>query len=217
MTFVESLSPAAREALIVAGQPIEAGAGEVVIREGDPADRILLMTAGVVKVTKLARNGSEVVLDFRGPGEILGEQAMLGSTTRTASVTAIGAVTALAVAAPDFRAWLAVTPDAAVLLLGTLARRLREADRQRLEFGAAQTLARVAARLLDLTERFGLPSEEGAVIEIGIAQEELAAWSGASREATVKALRSLRALGLVETHRRRLIVRDPEGLARHAA
>jgi CRP-like cAMP-binding protein len=217
VTFVDALSLATREDLLARGRHVEVPASIVMLREGDAGDRVLLLTAGHVKLTKSARSGVEVVLDFRGPGDVLGEQAVLGGGDRSATVQSLTPVSALSIPARDFGAWLAHAPAAMLALLGTLERRLRESDRQRLEFGSAQTLARVAARLLDLAERFGRPAEEGTVIELPIAQDELAAWSGASREATVKALRSLRSLAIVETSRRRLVVRDLDALARHAA
>jgi CRP-like cAMP-binding protein len=43
-------------------------------------------------------------------------------------------------------------------------------------------------------------------------QSELAAWTGLSREAVVKALRSLRQLGWIEVRGRTIVVRDPEHL-----
>jgi CRP/FNR family cyclic AMP-dependent transcriptional regulator len=217
VTFADALSPAAQEDLLARGRPVEVPAGVAMLREGDPGDRVLLITAGNVKLTKSSRSGVEVVLDFRGPGDVLGEQAVLGGGERSATVQSLTPVGAVAIPAGEFGAWLARAPDAMLALLTTLERRLRESDRQRLEFGSAQTLARVAARLLDLAERFGRPADEGTVIELPIAQDELAAWSGASREATVKALRSLRSLGVVETSRRRLVVRDLDAIARHAA
>jgi CRP-like cAMP-binding protein len=217
VTFAAALSPATREDLVARGRAVEFPAGVAMLRERDPGDRVLLITAGTVKLTKCARSGAEVVLDFRGPGDVLGEQALVGGSERSATVQSLTAVSAVAIAAPEFAAWLARAPDAMLALLATLERRLRESDRQRLEFGSAQTLARVAARLLDLAERFGRPDDGGTVIELAIAQDELAAWSGASREATVKALRSLRSLGIVETSRRRLVVRDLEAIAKHAA
>lgn len=217
MTFVDALGPVAREDLVAHGRVVEVPAGAVMLREGDPGDRVLVITAGNVKLTKCAQSGVEVVLDFRGPGDILGEQAVLGGRDRSATVESLTPVTAVSIPARDFGVWLSRAPEAMLALLGTLERRLRESDRQRLEFGSAQTLARVAARLLDLAERFGRPTEDGTLIELAIAQDELAAWSGASREATVKALRALRSLGLVETSRRRLVVRDLDAIARHAA
>ncbi len=45
-----------------------------------------------------------------------------------------------------------------------------------------------------------------------LSQDELAGWTGASREAVSKALRSLRDRGLLETGRRRVIIYDLDGL-----
>ena len=93
--------------------------------------------------------------------------------------------------------------------------RLRDADRQQVDFAAYQTLGRVARRLVELVERFGEESDDGSVrITLPITQEELAGWAGASREATAKALHELRDLGLIETARRDITVRDLAGLER---
>jgi CRP/FNR family cyclic AMP-dependent transcriptional regulator len=75
----------------------------------------------------------------------------------------------------------------------------------------------VASRLVELTERFGAERADGS-LEVGlpINQEELASWSASSRESTARALRTLRELGLIETSRLRLIVRDLERLRSHA-
>ncbi len=102
--------------------------------------------------------------------------------------------------------------------MSMLAHRLRDADRQRLEFGSDYTVDRVAAHLIELAGRFGTAQPDGCVvIGLPVSQEDLAAWCGASREATVKALRQLRALGLIETGRRRLVVMDIQRLAQRVS
>jgi CRP/FNR family transcriptional regulator, cyclic AMP receptor protein len=53
-------------------------------------------------------------------------------------------------------------------------------------------------------------------ITLPISQEELAGWTGASREAVTKSLRTLRDLGWIETGRRSISVRDAEALRRFA-
>ena len=64
---------------------------------------------------------------------------------------------------------------------------------------------------------FGVPSDDGVEITLALSQEELAAWTASSREAVAKAMRLLRELGWIETHRRRVVVRDIESLRRYAA
>ena len=56
-----------------------------------------------------------------------------------------------------------------------------------------------------------------STITLALSQEELAAWTASSREAVAKAMRLLRELGWIETHRRRVVVREIESLRRYAA
>jgi CRP/FNR family cyclic AMP-dependent transcriptional regulator len=103
-------------------------------------------------------------------------------------------------------------PRIALVLLKVVLTRLREANRRQLEFAAFHTIERIALRLVELCERFGAPCDEGVRISLRISQEELAGWAGASREATSKALHDLRQIGLIDTERRSLTVRDVDGL-----
>ena len=182
------------------------------MHEGQAGTEVMVLVSGRVKITYLTEDGREVVLDFRGPGELLGEMAVVDGNPRSSTVEAIEAVEALAMTAAHFKALVASRPTLANQLLQTTIRRFRESDRKLVEFGASHTIGRVAARLVEMVERFGTPTTAGHVIDLPITQEELAGWTGASREAVAKALHSLRELGLITTERRHFTVLDLEGL-----
>jgi CRP-like cAMP-binding protein len=93
---------------------------------------------------------------------------------------------------------------------------LRDADRKRLEFAVLDTLGRVAARLLELSDGFGQEIGNEISIDLPLSQEQLASWCAASREATVKALASLRQLGYITTGRHRVHVHDLDALRARA-
>ena len=189
--------------------------GQALFTEGDRAERVFLIERGWVTVTCTAPGGREIVLGLRGPGDMLGELSALDGEPRSATAVTLSEVEAIVVSGSTLmRALDDVT--ASRELIRMLAARLRDADRKRLEFAALDTLGRVAWRLLELSERFGHESEEGISIELPLSQEQLAAWCGASRESTVKALTSLRGLGYITTGRRRVVIRDLEGLRRQA-
>ncbi len=119
--------------------------------------------------------------------------------------------------AEDFTRYLEKHPRIALLLLRTVSRRLRDADRKRAEFAAFDTVGRVASRLLELADRFGEPSgPDGILITLPLTQEELAGWTGSSREAVSKALSTLRSLGFIETRRRAITIRDANSLRKRA-
>jgi len=123
----------------------------------------------------------------------------------------------LAVPGPAFLAFIEATPAAGTHLLRMLSSRLRDADVKRLEFLSQDTVGRVCARLVELTERFGAPGPAGTRIDVPITQEELAGWTGSSREAVVKALRTLRELGWIATARSGITVLDVDAVRRRAA
>jgi CRP-like cAMP-binding protein len=78
-------------------------------------------------------------------------------------------------------------------------------------------MARVSARILELSERFGDEAGAGVEIHLPISQEELAGWTGCSRDSVVKALQAMRGLGWIETGRRRITVLELEELRRRTA
>jgi hypothetical protein len=76
------IEAAARQLLAV---PVEAG--DVVVRQGDVADRFYVIDAGTLRVTQ-QRDGVEAELRELGPGALFGEIGLLRNVPRTATVTA---------------------------------------------------------------------------------------------------------------------------------
>lgn len=214
--FLGELDPDDREAIRSHSAPRRFRAGSALMYEGQVGTEVMFLVSGRVKITYLTIDGRELILDFRGPGELLGEMAVVDGNPRSNTVEAIEAVEALAMKAADFKALIASRPTLANQLLQHTIRRFRDSDRKLIEFGASHTIGRVAARLVEMVERFGTVSAAGHVIDLPITQEELAGWTGASREAVAKALQSLRERGLITTERRRLTVLDLAGLERRS-
>jgi CRP-like cAMP-binding protein len=129
---------------------------------------------------------------------------------------ALEPVETLVIPAGDFRALLLSHPGIAWRLLVMLSKRFRDADLKRVEFGASDTVGRVAARLVELGERYGEYRDGGIHIELPLSQDELGAWTGASRAGVAAALRTLRDLGWIETGRRRIVLLDSEALRARA-
>jgi CRP-like cAMP-binding protein len=215
--FLGLLSDADRAELERIGHRKTADRPELLLAIGEAADRVLVLESGRVKVTVPTSAGTDAVLTFRGPGALLGEQALVDQRPRSANVAAIEPVEMLVIAASTFRTFLAAHPDVALAMLAMLSARLRDSDRRLAEFAAADTLGRVSARLVELCDAHGDPGTDGTVrITLPITQEDLAGWTGSSIESTAKALRQLRSLGWITTGRRALEVHDLPALRRRA-
>jgi CRP/FNR family cyclic AMP-dependent transcriptional regulator len=213
-----SLPESDRAALLQQGVERSWDRGDVLMWDGDRADGAVVLLSGLAKIHKSAAEGAEVVLGLCGPGDLLGEISAVRDATRSATVTALDRVQARLIPVPDLRGFLARHPPAALALLDLALARLYVADARRLEFASSESLARVASRLVELAERFG-EERDGGTIEVAMpfSQEDLASWSASSRESTARALRTLRQLGLIETHRLAVTVLDLERLRGHAA
>jgi CRP/FNR family transcriptional regulator, cyclic AMP receptor protein len=216
-TFLQLLDDAEREALERLGVRRRFPGEAVLMFEHEPAERVMVLLAGRVKVTLAGEDGRETLLSIRDPGDVLGELSFIDRQPRIATVTALEPVEALVMSGDAFRSYLSTTPRVAVVLLEVVARRFREATIKRSQFAASDTMGRLAARIVELAERYGTPSEDGIRLVSPLSQEELAGWTGASRAGVAQALQTLRGLGWIETDRRSLIVRDPESLRARAA
>ena len=216
-SFIGSLLETDRDALLSLGHHREWQRGDVLFHTGDRADSAVVLLAGLVKVHKVAPDGADVVLALLGPGDLLGEISAVRDALRSATATALDPVRAMVIAVRDLRAFLSTHHDSTLALLELTVSRLYAADARRLEFATAGSLARVSSRLVELAERFGERIDDGVIdVPVPISQEDLAAWSASSRESTARALRTLRELGLVQTHRLRFTVLDIDGLRSHA-
>jgi len=218
LTFLDTLSAADRAAFLDSGRRRKWERGEAIARAGDRADSTIVLLTGLAKIHRVAADGSDVVLNLCGPGELLGEVTAIGPGRRSASVTALESVEAVVLPVSDAHAFFTRHPQASLALLDLALRRLRLADARRIEFATSESLGRVASRVVELAERFGTHRQDGTIeVALAITQEDLASWSASSRESTARALRTLRQLGLLETQRLRLTVRDLEGLRNHVA
>ena len=95
---VARLEAAAREL-----EPVPVAAGQVIIRQGDPADRFYVIAEGTVRVTQVPDDGGdEVELRTLGPGDVFGEIGILRRSPRTATVTATSDGSLLALDAAEF-------------------------------------------------------------------------------------------------------------------
>jgi CRP/FNR family transcriptional regulator, cyclic AMP receptor protein len=215
--FLDTLEEADRRRLQTIGVVRRFARGAAIAHAGTAGDRVIVIQQGHVKLTRVTDEGRDVLLGVRGPGDLIGEQSALDGEPRSASIVAIDPVEALAIPAADFLTFVAATPAAALAVMRLLNARLRDADAKRVEFAAQDVIGRLSARLVELSERFGRPGDDGVAIDLPLTQEDLAGWVGASREAASRALQQMRSLGWVTTSRRAIVCHDLDALARRAA
>jgi CRP/FNR family transcriptional regulator, cyclic AMP receptor protein len=214
--FLDLLSQGHVDALRAVGRTRRFPVGAALFHERAPGDAVFVLISGRVKLSCVTEGGREAVLGIREPGELIGEMSAIDGAPRSATATALEPIEVLTVSRDAFVAFLDRTPGVALVLLRMVVPRLRDADRKRIEYLAQDTVGRVCSRLVELADRFGEAEGDGVHIELAITQEELAGWTGSSREAVIRALRTLRELGWIATRRRGVTLLEIELLRRRA-
>jgi CRP-like cAMP-binding protein len=216
-TFLELLADGDRDELLSLGGERRYPVGAPLMHQDEPGERVLILLEGHVKASFIDADGREIVLSFRGPGDVLGELSFNRADPRSSGVTAIEPVVARAFAASDFRSFLMRRPTAALALIDMMSRRFRDANRKRVQFAAQDTIGRIATRLIELGERYGDQTDAGIEIRLPVTQADLGGWTASSRAGVTGALKTMRELGWIQTERRHIVLLDVEALSHRAA
>jgi CRP-like cAMP-binding protein len=198
--------------LLGAGTRRRYGSGDVLMREGELTNDVLLLRSGWVKVLLTTEEGVEALLAIRARGDIVGELSAIDEAPRSATIIACGRVVAQVLSRAHFQSLLQSRPEAWLTVARSVAQLLRDTNRRRLEFAGYSAKIRLARILAELDRRYGFQTAQGRVIALELTQSDLAAAIGAAEVTVQKALRELRDAGLIATSRRRITILRPTEL-----
>ena len=178
--------------------------GTTIYRGGEPT-RALLMVSGLIRAFVTSREGRQVTIRYGRPTEVLGTALIIGGplnahaeTLAPTSVLQIDARRLEDAARRDVRLAYAMAEE--------VSHRLDEAIEQIKINAFGSVKQRVAAQLLDLASMQERPE---APLAAEVSQQGLADAVGSMREVVARALRDLRAAGIVATSTDRIEILDP--------
>ncbi len=99
--------------------------GDTLVQQGETGDALYVIHDGWFKIVTADAKGGEVIINKVGPGETIGEMALLDSAPRSASAIALSAASILELKKDAFQAILDQRPDIALALIRGLSSRLR--------------------------------------------------------------------------------------------
>ncbi|MEM7442351.1 MAG: Crp/Fnr family transcriptional regulator [Pseudomonadota bacterium] len=188
--------------------------GQILFSQGDEADGLYIVTAGILRILLVAGDGRELTLNLMEPGDVVGEISLLDGLPRSAGAVAMTDVTCLVLSRTDFEAALDENPSLSrqiIYALCELLRRNTDLIGDRAFLGLRGRLCRL---LNALAVGHGRAGDDGATeIALRITQSDLATMLGATREAVNKQMNALAKMGLVRIAHGRVLVLDEAGLA----
>ena len=182
--------------------------GQVIILEESEGDDCFFVTEGSVKITRLSKDGREVILAILNDGEFFGEMALLDGDLRSANVIALEKTDALTLKRKDFIDSLKKYPQIAIQLLKEMAHRLRESDRQITSLSLSDAERRIALSLLRISDEQGVIKKGKVIISKPPIQQDIANMAGTSRETVSRTLKILEDERFIDRNGHELVIID---------
>lgn len=209
--LLSSLSEDERNVLLSVANQCRFSAGTTIFSCAEPGETLLLIRSGRVEVSVTSLTGRKSVLNHMGPGEVLGEIALLDGGARSADVVAATDVEALVLHRRDVASFLQDRPRAMMATIAELCGKVRNASDMFATQAETEAPSRLARCLLRLVEKWGTGPEGAQLAEFS--QTDLGEFSGISRENVNRRLKAWEAAGLVELSPQGIILRDLDALA----
>ncbi len=201
--FTESLAlaglnPELANGLAELARESSLGVDEVLFVAGDPGDSMYAVLEGSLKVAVISAEGSEQLLAILGPGQVVGEMALLDGAPRSATVQAIKKSIVARIDKAEFDRYADANPAVYRHMLGLVSKRLRQANDVLAARSFLPLPGRVAVALLQLGETFGkqLPNDR-LLVHYKVSQADLAGMVGAARENVSRILNTWKRDGLI--------------------
>jgi CRP-like cAMP-binding protein len=183
--------------------------GASICSKGDPGNSLIAVVSGTVKISVSSPDGRSAILNLIGPGEIVGEVAVLDGQARTADVTANTNCEIFVIDRREFLPFVRSQPELAMKFIELLCARLRWTSDQVEQVILQDLPGRLASALIRLTEKHKL-AQGGRTI--AITQQEISEMVGMTRESINKQLRAWAARNWVRLEHGAIVVLDAEPL-----
>lgn len=185
--------------------------GTSLFERGDEGGSMYVVQDGRLEISLITDAGRKIVLNQIGPGHCVGEISMIDRGARTASAITLEDSKLFSVTRAAFLDATKECPQLSINLMEILCERLRWVSDSVEEYALHTFELRLARRLLVLNQSFG-----DAEKSIGITQNDLADFAGATRESVNKALMQWKQDGLVDVQRGRIFLKEIQVLERIA-
>ena len=129
--------------------------GQVIYNQDQPSTNIYLVIDGIVKVCRMADEGSQVVVDIYQTDEFLGESAFLNSPARDEQALALENTKVMTWTTAEIEGIVMRRPRLAVALLQIMVQRSIEFGHRIESFSVNNIARRLARTLIRFSERLG--------------------------------------------------------------
>jgi CRP-like cAMP-binding protein len=182
---------------------------DTIFAQGEDVHSFFLLLHGHVRASKTTPSGEQVVVRYVAPGETFGVAPAIGLKHYPATATAVDDSVVLAWPSAAWPRLAAKFPALATNTLQTVGSRLQESHTRVVEMSTEQVEQRVAHALLRLAKQSGRKIDHGIEIDFPISRQDVAQMTGTTLHTVSRILSAWEQIGLVESGRQRIVLREP--------
>lgn len=180
--------------------------GQVIYSGAQPSNRLYFITQGEVVVSRLASEGTPVVIGIYQTHDIFGESVLVNYTSKFEQALALERTRLMSWTAAEIADTIVKQPYLGMALLQNLVRSESEL-RWRIEsFAVDRILQRVARALIRLSDRLGTREHNGWVRMVPLTHKLISQYIGSTREIVTHHMTEFRRMGYVEYSRSAILV-----------
>lgn len=210
-TFFANRSAATRDAVlaevVALGRIRVVTEGTAIHRAGDPFRSVYFLKSGAAKRMLIQEDGREQILGFPMPGDILGMEAIDGGAHST-TVIALDVCAIVEIPFEAIDALAAENPAIARFLYHRMSAALRDEHGWMAALGLLNADERVAAFLLDLSQRFAARGFSARRFMLRMTRAEIGSFLGLTLETVSRVFSRFQKLGLLNVTRRDIELLD---------
>lgn len=211
-TVLGRLDQRVRANVFAAGAEPRTTEDRYLVRQNEPGVHAFVLLRGTIKVVVHSASGVSGLLGVRVAGDVVGEMSVLDEIERSASLMTCGPVSFIAIEGSRFRKLMAEQPQFSLEVTRMISRRLRWANRRRIDAGAYDPLVRIARLLYEVAVAYGNRKREGWDLGISVTQAEIASLAGVAQRTAERDLFELERRKVITRHYRRLKIIDADQL-----
>jgi len=186
--------------------------GDVLARQGDYVQKIMVIKTGTVKVYTISFDGEKYVYGFLGKGGIIGATEFLANIKIKGNVEAMKDTEIIPIPIPRFEKLLSADHFFSIFVMKRLARDVVYTINKVEGFGLCDVQERLKQMLQNLALSHGVKTEKGIKIALDITHKDIGELIGAYRTTITHLINDLRKQGYLINEGRKLIIKLPEEL-----
>jgi CRP-like cAMP-binding protein len=205
-SLLKGLTPVELDQLMAKARLRHFPRGEFFFQQGEDAIMLYILTEGRAKLSQVAADGTQVIVNYFGPGDELGIIVALSNMLYPLSAEAIEDCAAFAWHRDQMKALMIQIPQLALNGMEMIGRRFARLQQRFQEVATQRVEQRVARALMRLTRQFGRRTSEGVLLDMPLTREDLAQMTGTNLYNVSRILSKWEQAGYIQTGRGQIVL-----------